>query len=490
MVRESGFEEGAGAGPGNLNLVQGTRFALASQILRSAIQFGTLALLSRMLLPADFGRYSMVAVMVGLLWTIRDFGLGPTVVQKRSLNDDLLSSLHWTVSGFSVGCWLLLSATANGVGLAFRDPSISPLLQVAALAFPLTALGSVHLALMERRMAFRTLALIEVGSSLVGACAALGAAARGAGAWSLVVQVLVGNGLQTLFLWIASPWRPRLRMDWRDVREVLGFSLPMAGAALLAHLMRNADNFLIGRYLGAEQLGYYNLAYSLLLFPIQNIAGAICRALLPAFAKLQEQRGELRALYLRAAGAIALVVFPLMLGLWSLAEPFLRIIFGDRWIPALPVLVILVPLALVQSLVTTVGTLYQAVGRADLLFRWSLMTSPLVVAAFVAGLPWGIQGVAAAYSLMTLVLVFPAFKIPFGLIGLGMPAFFRMLWRPILFACGMAVGLVLLNSLWPVTGLFGLARLVLIGVLAYGGMVWTFQPEEIHFLLRVLWRQR
>lgn len=484
----NGSFDGDGSGVQGAGLILGTRFAMGSQLLRAFIQFGTLALLSRLLLPADFGRFSMVAVLVGFLWTIRDFGLGPAVVQKRDLTQGLLSSLHWAATGFALLCWLLLALGAKAAAAAFRDPAVAPLLQAAGLTIPLTALGSVQLALLERRMAFKALAIIEVGAALLGTGAALLAAVRGAGPWSLVIQALVGNAFQTAFLWLASSWRPVLSARLGEVKEVLGFSLPNAAAALLGYLMRNVDNFLIGRYLGAEQLGYYNLAYTLLLFPVQSVAGSVCRATLPALSRLRDQRDDFRALYLRSAGAIALLTFPLMLGLWVLLEPFVRVVFGARWMPALPVLMILVPLALIQSMGTTVGILYQAVGRTDMLFRWELWNSPLVVAGIAAGLPWGIRGVAIGYTLANLVTEYPGFAIPFRMVGLRMGSFLRVLWAPALCAGLMAMAVALVRLTWPgaVAGAVGLAGMTLLGVLGYGGLLWGFRRDEIQFLMRAV----
>jgi len=462
---------------GSSTLVRSTRSTLVSQLLRTTIQFGTLALMSRLLLPEDFGRYSMVAIVVGFLWTIRDFGMGPAVIQRKELSQPLLSGLHWIVTTFGVVCCGLLILTAEVTAWLYRDPQIAPMLRAVSLAFPLTALGAVPLALMERRMGFTILARIEVMAAFLGASAALVAAWKGAGPWSLVIQALAGNAALTLLLWTSCSWHPSLSCDWLGMREVLHYSIPNAGSALASHVMRNIDNFLIGRYLGAEQLGYYNLAYMLLLFPVQNIAGAIARAMFPVLSRLQDDLRGFGTLYQKALGAIAFVIFPLVLGWWVLIEPFVLAVFGPRWVPAIPIMAILLPLAAVQSLSATTGCVYQAVGRTDLLFKWSVWTSPLIIGSIILGLRWGIRGVAICYALASLLIAYPGFKIPFTLIRMPMRSFIAATLKPTLYACLMALAVWLSNRLFLLRPVPALLFGIPLGAVIYGFLAFRFQKD-------------
>jgi O-antigen/teichoic acid export membrane protein len=155
---------------------------------------------------------------------------------------------------------------------------------------------------------------------------------------------------------------------------------------ILNYFARDADNFLIGRYLGAQELGLYDLAYRVMLYPLHLVSWSLGRALFPVYARIQMNHVRLGAAYLKVTGAIALIVFPMMLGLVAVAEPFVQTVFGAAWSSITPLLFILGPLAAHQTICTTVGYIYQATGRTDVLLRWGAGIGTLTVASFVVGL--------------------------------------------------------------------------------------------------------
>src|SRR5688572_28906613 len=179
-----------------------------------------------------------------------------------------------------------------------------------------------------------------------------------------------------------------------EFRPVVRFSLNLTGFNILNFFARNADNVLIGRYLGKESLGYYDLAYKLMLFPLQGISAILGGVMFPVYARLQSEPIVFRRAYLAVAGAIGIVSFPLMFGLFAVNELAVSVLFGAEWAPVAVLLAIFAPIGALQSIGTTVGSIYQATGRTDLLLRWGIGSSLLIVTAIVIGLQWGIVGVA------------------------------------------------------------------------------------------------
>jgi hypothetical protein len=165
------------------------------------------------------------------------------------------------------------------------------------------------------------------------------------------------------------------------------------------------------------------------LYPIQSISQLLGRVLFPAFAELQDDEARFRRVYLRACAGIALITFPLMAGLAVVSDLFIYVLLGTKWLPVAPLVSILAPVGMVQSIGTTVGQIYTAKARTDWLFRWGIASSCVYLCGFAVGLPYGARGVALGYATTTALLLWPMFSIPFRLIHLSMREFLSTLWR-------------------------------------------------------------
>ena len=232
---------------------------------------------------------------------------------------------------------------------------------------------------------------------------------------ALAIQAVVQTAVAVIVLALAARWRPTAAPTVADVRTGLRFGTPLAGFATLNYLVRNADNALIGAVLGAGPLGFYSVAYRLMLLPVQVVNSVGNRVLLPVLAQRTDLAAR-RATYLMAVGVTALVGFPIAAGLAGAADQVIRVLLGPGWEQSVPVLRLLALVALAQVIGATVGPLFVATGRTDRLFAWGLLSSLVTVTSFVVGLPYGITGVAAAYALASMFLLVPSFAIALPLI--------------------------------------------------------------------------
>ena len=455
--------------------ISGVKWSSISLFGRRGLSLLTTIILARLLAPADFGLVAMAAVVIGFIELFKDLGTASAVIQRKDPSQGLLASVFWLNAGFGLAAAMVLYLLAPLLGVFYHEPQVIPIMQVLSLSFLLSGLSNVQMSLLERNLAFDKLARIEIGASLFASLVGITAAFLGHGAWSLVYQMLAGNFLATLLLWSGSRWRPSWQFDWAEIRSVMGFSLNLTGASIFNYFARNADKLLIGRYLGSQDLGYYDLAYRLMQFPLQGISAVIGRVMFPLYSRMQDDAGQFGRTYLKVAAAIALISFPLMLGLTALAGPFVLTLFGLAWIPVIPLLLILAPLGAVQSIATTVGSIYMAKGRTDWALWWTIGAGSLIVLSFVLGLPWGILGVAASYAIMFLLLTYPAFAIPFHLIGLRVRDLGGVLWRPA--TCSLLMYAVVAGTaLWSppdVPGWLTLSLLVPLGAVVYFACSWA-----------------
>ncbi|MGD0909930.1 MAG: MOP flippase family protein [Candidatus Acidiferrales bacterium] len=395
-----------------------------SAIAKVTIQLSALAastVVARRVPPYAFGIVGMATLAIGLISLFRDLGTASAVIQRRDLNQHLLSSLFWVNVGIGFAGTALCFLSAPVAARIFREPAVVPVVRVLSASFLIGSVSNIHSALLNRSMTFKKLSLIDISSSVIGLGVVVTLACLHAGVWSLVAGTLTSTTISSILVCAMSEWQPSLLFSWMEVRSVMNFGLNLSAFNLFNYFARNSDNAIVGRYLGSASLGFYQLAYNIMLFPVQGIAQVLTQVMFPAFSEIQHDNERFRRIYLRTCSSIALITFPLMTGAAILAGPLIRTVYGPRWVNVIPVLTILAPVGLVQSIVTTSGLIYTAKGRTALMFKVGGIASVLYVISFFIGLPWGIRGVALSYAICVGLLLLPSLYIPFRLIDLRLP---------------------------------------------------------------------
>ncbi|MBW4519466.1 MAG: MOP flippase family protein [Scytolyngbya sp. HA4215-MV1] len=470
------------------SVFMGVKWSTASQIGRQGMQIVTMIILARLLSPIDFGLVSMATVVIGFIAIFKDLGTASALIQRKHISDELLYSIFWLNAMFGLLATAILLGSAPLIGRIYHEPRVTPILGTLSLTFFIAGLSTLQQTVLERNLEFGKLAKIELGVTLLSSIIGVISALFQAGAWSLVYQTLVSVSATTILLWFVTGWQPKIIFDWNELKSITSYSLNLTGFSIFNYFARNADYFLIGRFLGVQSLGYYTLAYRIMLYPLQNIVWVIGRVIFPAFSQMQHDNTRFCYAYLRVTQTIAFVVFPLMVGLWALAEPFVLATFGASWQPVILLVLILSPIGMIHSIGTTVGDIYQAKGRTDWMLRWGLFAGTLVVCFFCIGLQWGIVGVAGAYAIVSALLIYPSFAIPFKLIGLSMREFLAGLWRP--FLCSLLMLAVLAGSrlILPngLASVWQLGILIPVGCLTYLLSSWLLNREQLQETLSIV----
>jgi O-antigen/teichoic acid export membrane protein len=466
----------------------GIKWSSVSQIGRQIMQFVTAAILARLLSPSDFGLVGMATIVIGFVDLFKDLGTSAAVIQRKNISDELLYSIFWINLAFGLLGMIVLLMLSPVVASFYHEPRVTSILRILSLNFFISSISILQKAILERNLAFNILAKVEISAVLSGSVVGIGAAILGFGVWSLIYQTLAVVVVTTVLLWAATRWKPKMIFAWNEVKEVSSYSLNLTGFTVLNYFSRNGDYLLIGKFLGTQELGYYTLAYRLMLYPLQNISAVIGRVMFPVLSQIQDDNEKLRIVYLKVTSTIALITFPMMFALGPVAESFVLTLFGSQWKPVILLLMILAPVGMVQAIGTTVGAIYQAKGRTDWVLRWGIVSSILVMSSFVIGLQWGIVGVASAYAIATFILAYPSFAIPFRLIDLRMSDFATVLWRPFvasLFMLGVLLGLKFLLP-FKLASSWTLGILVLTGCLVYLLVSWLINREQIQQVLGIL----
>lgn len=465
------------------------RWVAVGQAGRIGLQLAALLVLSRLLPPSDFGLAALVAAVCNFAFLWRDLGTATALVREPVLRPAMVDSVFWLNVAVGVLIALVLVAARGPLAGALGDARLAPLLAAVAWSFPLQGLAAAHQALLERAGRFRALAVIELGAGTLGLGVAVAAGLAGLGALGLVLQSVAAAAASCAMLWWRSGWRPASRGQAGELRALLRFSGHLTGFNLVNYVTRNADILIIGRVLGAGVLGAYSLAMRVTLFPVQNLTWAASRALLPVMNRPDQAPGELASLYRRSLALIAFVAAPLMAGLFALREDFVAVVLGPQWPLAARLLAWLAPVGFVQSLVSTVGPVFLARGRSDILLRLGVVSLVLVVAALALGVRHGPEAAVAAYLVANLLQAGPFLHLALRQLDLGPGAAAGALAAPMAGTVGLLLaigGLQWLGALasWPAPG--RLACLSAVGALAYLGVAGWIGRSTLGDVLKLL----
>ncbi len=470
--------------------VKWSGFASGSQQILQVI---VTIILARLLAPEDFGILTMALVFTGLIMVFNDFGTGSAVIQNQNMTDDDLSSIFWFNVLIGIIATLLTIAISPLIAAFYEKDILAPLLSLMAFSFLFTSLSVVQRSLLMKQMDFKRVSIVEITSAALSGAVAITLAYKGFGVWSLVWQGLVATITTTFLLWVITRWRPRLKFYKGSVRSVMGFSLNLLGFSVVNYFSRNVDYLLIGKFLGADQLGYYALAYRLMLYPLQNISNVVTRVLFPAFSIIQHDNENFRDAYLKSTRYIAFITFPMMFGLFAVANEFVLTLFGTKWEPTIFLVKVLCFVGMWQSIGSTVRQIYMAKGRTDWMFRWGMLEALLVTIAIIIGLQWEIKGVVISYAIITTVLVYPLFLIPFKLIDLKIKTFIYNFKHEFLASVIMFIVLftsIVMQHYFFVNSITILATNVVLGVAVYLMITRIINKETYREIQSMVWNKK
>jgi PST family polysaccharide transporter len=381
-----------------------------SQVARIGVQFVSVAVLARLLAPQDFGLVAAVGPVVAFVGLFQNLGLQQAVVQRGGITEAQLNRMFWVMTAVGFSCTAIVLLLSPAIAWFYGDPRMRNIAILAGLPLFIGSMAGLPLSLLNRRLRFGQLAMLDAANAIVGLLVAAAAAWRGFGYWSLLIGSAAAAAVTLAGAWRCSRWTPG-RPDFQLDRDILSFGANLTGFNLVNFFARNLDNILIGKYSGTVELGYYDRAYKLLLFPIQNIVTPLSRVMIPVLSRVQDDKQRFREIYLRTTWALAFVTAPGIAALVLTSDQVVDLLFGPRWHEVSPIFAWLGIAGLVQSASNTTGWIFICQGKTRTMFRWGIYSSATTIAAFFAGLPWGAAGVAAAYAISGYLLRVPVLAV-------------------------------------------------------------------------------
>lgn len=428
-----------------MNVVNNARWVALSQGAKILVQVVGMVVLARLVSPFEYGLMAMATIVTNFAMIFRDMGSSAAIIQRERLDENVKNATFWFNFLMGTCVALIIVAGAPIIAIAFKSPRLTHVLILLAPAFPISSSAAVHQALLERVSNFKSVAIVEVVSLLLGLLLAILLALWGAGVYSLVAQTLVTMTLSSTLLWGLSKWRPKgiRSFHWKDLKSILGFSSNLVVFGLINYFSRNADGMIIGRNFPASVLGVYSLAYRIMLFPLQSLTFVATRALYPVLARQQNNINEMRRAYLGVLMVVIGLVAPMMAGIVMVREDFIHLYLGAGWGLAANLLIWLAPTGFIQSILSTSGTVFMATGATRTLMFLGALGAILQVGAFLIGVRGGIEIMVKWYFLANVINFFPVMVLCLKQLQGSILEVFRLMVIPLL-----SVAIMMLVLIW------------------------------------------
>lgn len=445
-------------------------------------------LLARLLSPGDFGAVALVMAFNGLLQVFAEMGLSVAIVQRKELPQTYVDSAFTGTLAFTLVALCLLWLSAGQVGAFFSIPVVKDLLRISAVSYFFRGLFAVYRCLLLREMRYRDISVIDfIGYAVYGSISTI-LALQGYGAFSMVWGQVAWSITLLLFGVWKTRYLPKSFGRRSEMWELISFGFWVSLSRVMRNVGGQADNFLIGKLLGAEALGIYHLAHKIVLLLPTAYTNVIDQVMFPVYAKMQDKLDAIEGNYWKVLSYTSLLVIPLVFLIFTFAKDLVMILYGPKWITAVPLIQIMSFFALARVLGDGIfDSVVFSIGRPQIVSMvngFRLIVFPLFI---LIGCNWGIIGIAWGLAMYGLVSrIFHQFLLRHFL-RFSFVQYLRVVCLPLAFAIVGTLGahFALQGTWFPLDGL-PVARVVAgttIWLFLYVSLVWLFVKEKLREML-------
>lgn len=363
-----------------------------------AVSFLVSIILARLLAPEAYGTIALAMVFINILQVFVDSGMGTALIQKKDADDLDFSSVFY----FNIAACLVLYAglflAAPSIAQFYGDPALTALVRALSLTVVVSGVRNIQQSYVSRHLLFKRFFFSTIGSTLASAVVGIAMAYAGFGVWALVGQSLSNVVTGTIILWATVPWRPKRIFSWQRLKGLLSFGWKLLASSLLDTVYNNLRNLIIGKLYSSADLAYYNQGDKFPKLVITNINTSIDSVLLPTMANAQDDPARVRSMTRRSIQVSTYVMAPLMMGLAACAEPLIRLILTEKWLPCVPYLRIFCITSMFYPIHTANLNAIKALGRSDLFLKLEIIKKIVGLTILLCTMWHGVM--AMAYSLL------------------------------------------------------------------------------------------
>lgn len=372
--------------------VKGVMWSAIERFGNQGIQFVIGLILARLLMPEDYGLIGMLLVFISVAQVFVEGGFSSALIRKTAPTGDDYSTVFWFNLGAALVFYTILFFAAPFIAGFYEQPLLEPLARVTGISIIISSFGIIQRTILTKRLDFKSQAKLNISAIVVSGVLGVICAWQGLGVWALAAQSLLRAMLVSAGFWVLSAWRPAFVFSKSSFKELFGFGSGLLASAFINAISENLYAIIIGKLYNAKSLGFYTRANQFQKLPVSSIYGAIGAVTYPVLSELRDDREKLRTAYRSMIRMVAFVLFPAMAILAIVAEPMVRVILTDKWLPCVPLLQILCIVGAFYPLHAINLDILKVKGRSDLFLTLEIIKQFLNVLMIVICFRWGVYG--------------------------------------------------------------------------------------------------
>lgn len=449
------------------------------------VQFILSIVLARLVSPDDYGVIALILVFIQIATVFIQSGFNTALIQKKDSDDTDFSSIFYLSLFVALLCYVVLFFAAPFIANFYKQEILTPVIRVISLTLFFGAVNSVQSTYVSKTMQFKRFFYSSmgavVGSGIVGVILAY----MGYGVWALVAQQLIKDVVICLILWFTVKWRPKLLFSFERVKSLFSFGWKLLCSALLDTVFRNIYNLIIGKIYNSQSLGYFNRGHQFPQVIATNLDGSIQSVMLPTLSANNDNPSEVKRITRRSISTSAFILMPCMFGLAAVAEPLVKVLLTDKWLPCVPFLQLACISYALYPIHTANLTGINALGRSDVFLKLEIVKKCVTVINILITLPHGIYAMAIGQVVQSFISTFINSYPNKKLMGYSYFEQWKDLFPSFILSIVMA-GIVWLINLIPLMPIITLIIQILVGIVVYILLSKLFKLEVFSYFVNTL----
>jgi len=462
-------------------------YSFGGILANNGIQFIVGIVLARLLLPKDYGLLGMIMVFLAISDMFIDGGMTTALIREKEVSNEDYSTVFYYNLILAIFMYVVLFLTATSISQFFKEPILTIIIRVISLKLIIASFGLIQRVMLTKQLNFKTQTGVDMTAAIISGLIGIYFAYHKYGIWALVIQQITGQVITSTLLMIHNRWFPLLIFSWKSFKKFFGFGWKMLLTGLLATLYHNIYNLIIGKAYLATELGYYTKAKTFSDLPAVSITNAASKVVYPLLSNVQDDKDVFKAGFKKIIKNLNFIIFPIMLGLAVVAEPFIQILFGHNWLPMVPYFQILCLSGATLPHRSINLNILQIKGRSDLFLAIDFLNIIIGLASIgiVVVLELGIYGLLWSLFFDNLIAVYTNSFFSKRFISYSTMEQLKDMIPAVISAIIMGAIVYIVGKLLPFGSLLTLLTQVFTGIVVYIGASKLFRIQELDTILQL-----
>lgn len=369
-------------------------------------------ILARLLEPEVYGTVALVTVMITILQVFVDSGLGVSLVQKKDSDELDFSTVFFFNIAMCFALYVLIFFAAPYIARYYEIEELTPIVRIISVTLLISGVKSIQQSYVAKYYLFKKMFLATLVGNLSGAVLGISMACMGYGVWALVGQIVFNSAVDTGMLWLLVKWRPKRVFSFERLKILLAYGWKLLVSNLLETVYNNLCTLIIGKRYTEDSLAFYNRGRQFPNLSAYVVNSSVDYVVFAAMAEEQDDIKRVLAMTRRSVGISSYIMWPITMGMFACAEPFVTVLLTEKWLPCVPYLRIFCVLYALQPVYTATLNAIKAVGRSDVFLLLEFFRKAIGIAAICISVRFGITamviGELVAYFISLLINSVPS----------------------------------------------------------------------------------